>query len=115
MDLKQLIEDVHKNAVAHGWWENPRSEGELLMLVVSEISEAFEEIRDGHAITESYYSEDPKTPNNPKPEGVPSELADVIIRIMDISAYYGIDIEKAIIEKNNYNKCRPFRHGGKKL
>ena len=49
-----------------------------------------------------------------KPEGIPIELADVIIRILDYCAYAGIDIDAAISEKHEYNKSRPYRHGGKK-
>ena len=60
-------------------------------------------------MTETYYSEKGKM------EGVPSELADVVIRIMDLAEYYGIDLEKVIAEKHTFNKTRPFKHGGKKL
>ncbi|OHE41493.1 MAG: hypothetical protein A2Y16_05485 [Tenericutes bacterium GWF2_57_13] len=50
-----------------------------------------------------------------KPEGIPSELADIVIRVMDICGYHGIDLEAAIAEKMEYNRTRPMRHGGKKL
>lgn len=50
-----------------------------------------------------------------KPEGIPSELADAVIRIFDMCGYYGIDLEKAIDEKMAYNKTRSYKHGGKKL
>lgn len=105
----QWQKEIHQNAINHGWWDNPRTPGELLMLVVSEVSEAFEEVRNNHAMTETYYSEKGKM------EGVPSELADVVIRIMDLAEYYGIDLEKVIAEKHTFNKTRPFKHGGKKL
>jgi NTP pyrophosphatase (non-canonical NTP hydrolase) len=45
--------------------------------------------------------------------GIPSELADIIIRVMDIGGLYGIDIDKAVKEKLQYNESRPYRHGGK--
>ncbi|MCX4313777.1 MAG: hypothetical protein OSJ83_08015 [Clostridia bacterium] len=105
----QWQKEIHQNAIDHGWWDNPRTPGELLMLVVSEVSEAFEEVRNNHAMTETYYSEKGKM------EGVPSELADVVIRVMDLAEYYGIDLEKTIAEKHAFNKTRPFKHGGKKL
>ena len=79
------------------------------MRVVSEVSEAFEKVRNHHAMTEPYYSEKGKM------EGVPRELADVVIRVMDLAEYYGIDLEKVIAEKHAFNKTRPFKHGGKKL
>lgn len=48
-----------------------------------------------------------------KPAGIPSEFADVIIRVLDACAAYGIDIDKAIAEKMAYNKTRPYKHGGR--
>lgn len=58
--------------------------------------------------TEIYFSD------NGKPEGIPTELADVIIRVLDYCGYAGIDIDAAISQKHEYNKSRPYRHGGKK-
>lgn len=46
-----------------------------------------------------------------KPEGVPSEFADIIIRVLDACAAYGIDIDAAIAEKMAYNATRPYKHG----
>src|SRR6185369_7266774 len=48
-----------------------------------------------------------------KPEGIPSELADIIIRVLDIVAFHGIDIAAAIADKMAYNESRTYRHGGK--
>ena len=63
---------------------------------------------------------DPENPNarcsaqSKKPEGIAAELADVIIRVLDYCAYAGIDIENVLKVKHEYNKSRPYRHGGKK-
>lgn len=43
-----------------------------------------------------------------------AELADVIIRVLDYCAHAGIDIENVLEVKHEYNKSRPYRHGGKK-
>lgn len=50
-----------------------------------------------------------------KPEGVASELADVVIRIVDTCAHYGFDLAAEIIAKMDYNETRSNRHGGKAL
>ena len=64
--------------------------------------------RNGRLPTEVY------TGNGGKPEGIPIELADAIIRIFDYCGYAGIDIDAAITQKHEFNKTRPYRHGGKK-
>jgi len=135
MALKELAKEIHQNAVDHGWWDTPRSVSEILCLIHSEISEALEEDRNHHAPNETYYSGKVKKGNVEviatfdhqtamfhnndhilvnKPEGIPSELADAIIRILDFCEHYGIDIDSAIREKMEFNKTRPYRHGGKK-
>lgn len=113
MDITDLVSEAHKNAVGHGWWDgDERNFGELLMLVVSEASEALEEYRRNHKPDETYYSIDSQ--GNKKMEGVPSELADIVIRVADMCGHYGIDLEGAVAEKMAYNAKRPYRHGGKK-
>ncbi|MDL2324045.1 hypothetical protein LJC61_02680 [Ruminococcaceae bacterium OttesenSCG-928-A16] len=126
MNMNDLVKDVHENAKAHGWWDEGRSFGELIALCHSELSEALEEYRKGFDPTDTYYIGDNGVPvitetmqfvdadgTPEKPEGIPSELADVVIRIMDMCGHYGIDLEAAILEKHEYNKTRPYKHGGK--
>jgi hypothetical protein len=96
---------VHTNAKEHGWWEEERNDGELIALMHSELSECLEALRKGdHA--------DEHCPDFTNAE---IELADVIIRIMDMAERRGYRIGKAVIAKHKYNRTRPFKHGGKKF
>lgn len=103
--------EIHQDNVQKGWWENERPVGSLLMLVVTELAEAFEEYRDNHGVQEVYFQEDHH--GNMKPEGFPVELADTVIRIFDIAEAFGIDLESEIARKVEFNRMRPFKHGGK--
>jgi NTP pyrophosphatase (non-canonical NTP hydrolase) len=104
--ITSLIRDIHENAISHGWWDEKRSFGDITALIHSEVSEAFEEHRNGKP---NYYIVDGK------PEGKAVELADVIIRILDWAGSENVDMESIIENKHKYNISRPFRHGGKKL
>lgn len=86
-----------------------RSFGEECALFHSEISEALEEYRAGHPLGAIYYS----GKGVEKPEGVPIELADVIIRIAAFCGNCEISLADAIARKCRYNMTRPPRHGGK--
>lgn len=103
-----LVESAHRNAIEKGWHKDPRSVGELIALMHSELSEALEDHRNGREVNEIYYEGD-------KPCGIPTELADTVIRIFDFCGLYDIDLEEAIQEKMAYNATRPQRHGGKVL
>lgn len=82
---------------------------ETMALFHSEISEAFEEWRNGHDLHEIYEGA------NGKPEGYPIELADLQIRIAHHVGKHKIDLVGAIRRKSAYNKSRPFKHGGKRV
>lgn len=106
MRINELVQKAHENAKNKGWWDEDRSFGELIALIHSEASESLEDYRKGHSPTEVWYQ-------HGKPCGIPSELADICIRVFDVCGRYGIDLEKAIIEKMEYNETRPYKHGGK--
>lgn len=110
--LPWLAKTFYDMAVSKGFWDAFENRemtldeiGNKLMLIVGEVSEAHEEIRDGHGIHEVYYG--PKG----KPEGFAIELADVFIRLMDLVGRHEIDLAGAIEEKHAYNSDRPFKHG----
>ena len=108
MTIAQLIEDSTKIASQKGWLNDNRTFGDHIALMHSELSEALEEFRNGRAVDEIYF-------NGEKPEGIPVELADVIIRIAMLAGQHNIDLEEALYTKGLYNATRSFRHGGKKI
>ncbi len=96
-ELLELAKQTHTNSKNHGWWEgkleDPKpgdSSGlvqlilaavdyeEKMVLIASEVAEAFEEYRKPNiGITEVYFKND-------KPEGFPIEMADAFIRVLDL-------------------------------
>ena len=102
---------AERNARLANW------QGNKLMLIVSEVAEAQDELRKGHAANHTYYPtqvvlHDPDRPEAiHKPEGVPSELADTVIRVLDFCYTEGIDLESIIDAKLSFNATRPKLHG----
>lgn len=122
--MMTLQDRIYDTAYQKGWYEENRTFGDRVALMHSELSEALEEFRNGHAVTEVYYIHDKACGEapifeecvcTPKPEGVPIELADCVIRILDFCGAENIDLGDAIWEKMIYNQTRPHRHGGKAL
>lgn len=97
-----VAQDVHTNAVDKGFWpEEGRNDGEMLALIHSEISEALEAIRAGN----------PPDDKIPDFTSVEVELADAVIRIMDMAIARQWRVAEAIEAKMAYNKTRAFKHG----
>lgn len=83
--LNEWARDIHQNAVEHGWWDEPRSFGDIVALCHSELSEALEEYRNGKPM------------------------------IYGCCGKEGVDVEAVLAQKHEYNRTRPYRHGGKAL
>ncbi len=109
--INELVKNSYSNALEHGWHDEPRTVGDLICLMHSELSEALEEYRNGKLPAEIYYNQTKPQ----KPEGIPIELADCIIRIFDFCGLHDIDLQQALTIKMEYNKTRPYRHGNKKV
>ena len=108
--LAEYQRQVHETAVAHGWWDEPRPVLEAIALIHAEISEAVEEYRNDNSDLTAVH----RDPATGKVDGFGVELADAVIRILDLCEHLGIDMEALLVEKAAYNETRPYRHGGKK-
>ncbi len=108
MEITKVSREINQMAHEKGWWDedNPRSFGDVCMMIVTEVAEAVEHYRNNKGINQTWYQ-------NGKPDGVPIEFADIAIRLFDAAYEYDIDLEGAIIEKMNYNSTRSHRHGKK--
>jgi len=125
MTLNEWAKEIHENAVAHGWWDDERSFGDIVALCHSELSEALEEYRsnrpmayvfgDNDFMGKPEIIEDATMWGNSKPEGIATEMIDCIIRILDWCGKENLDVDKLLELKHTYNKTRPYRHGGKAL
>lgn len=108
MTFEEWVKIAHEYRVEKGWWDDPnRSIYSALIHIMCELAEVAEEIRDGRDPKVTHWSRDKR--GNLKPEGVPSELADVVLLAMDFAGQYGIDLESAMLTKMSYNFTRSGR------
>jgi NTP pyrophosphatase (non-canonical NTP hydrolase) len=119
--LAVMTEEVYENTVAKGWYETSRTFGDDVALGHSEWSEMLEAYRDygmEDASFQACASKGDHTSDEDhicKPEGIGSEAADVLIRLMDTCRRYDINLEFEYERKMAFNRTRPHRHGGRAL
>lgn len=128
--IRELQEIAYRQSADKGFHDDEPTDAKGLLLLNSqrialmhsELSEALEELRAGRAADQTYYPTINAMPGSfdpvyaigkHKPEGVPSEMADVVIRVLDFCGANGIDLESIIEEKLAYNASRSHKHGGK--
>jgi len=112
----KLAEEIHQNAVAHGWYDKEPSLASVINNIHAELSEAWEEYRKGRPMCyfecENIKDDDrfgrpcspcgygkPEGPcdrRGEKPEGIAVELADAVMRMLDTCAHMKIDIDGAM-------------------
>lgn len=142
--VRNITAQCFATAVDKGWWEKydkapakwaPEIISSKIALMHSELSEALEELRNRSDMgLRPYFSLPMKDglgavikgarmelgigrglAEGAKPEGMAAELADAIIRILDLAAWLDLDIAQALVWKLEYNKTRSHKHGGKNV
>lgn len=124
MTINETAKAAHENAKSKGFFDEPKNIVEMLCLIHSEVSEALEAHRignekyfDGGNLTEfvktasdnSFKSQFERSIKN----CFADELAAIMIRVMDLAAFKGIDLEAHLAAKMRYNSLRPHKHGKK--
>lgn len=99
-----VAHEVHQLQVEKGFWDGgERNNGEVLALIHSELTECLEALRQGNPPDDKILDF----------TGAEAELADAVIRIMDLAAARGWRLAEAILAKHHFNRSRPYKHGKK--
>ena len=104
--ISQLQEYIRDWAIRKGWLtETPRNPAEQLMLIVTELAEACEAFRMGNPPCER--------PGMEQYSHAAEELADVVIRCLQMAGEHNIPLAYVVMAKMAFNETRPVKHGKK--
>lgn len=114
--LNNLRNEIHDNSIAKGFWEKPNLDRQLL-LVITEEAEAVEAMRNGNYTKQEWIDYllsngyDKEIFEYNIKDTFEDEIADSIIRLLDICGHLEIDIDTHIRMKMMYNSTREKLHG----
>jgi len=122
--INELAKQVHENAKSKGFFDEPKNIGEMLCLIHSEVSEALDadrgnayctlDDRQMNVLMGWVKDDDFKNNYTALAKGTfEEEMADIIIRVLDLCAFKKIDIDRHVRAKMRYNSLRPHKHGKK--
>ena len=122
--LNELSTKVHENAKSKGFYDSKKNIGEMLCLIHSEVSEALEADRnrqysnintsDKNVLMGWTSDIDFQNDYKDKVKGsFEEEMADILIRVLDMCAFKNIDLDFHVKAKMRYNESRKYMHGKK--
>lgn len=103
--FKLLSNILWETNVMCGWDKVEYSPLEAHMMIITEVVEATEAVRNREL---PFWVDE-----HGKPEGEASEIADALIRIINYATSRGWNLIDIILKKNKYNQTRGLQHGGK--
>lgn len=127
-NFNELAKSIHANNEIRGFWDGgieAKNIGEVIALIHSEASEALEADRKNHHAIKSFNLINNcnriETQNEKQyfkqefevsvKNSFEDELADIIIRVLDVCGAMKIDIDWHIEQKLKYNSLREYKHG----
>ena len=119
MNLSMFAKEIHKANKEKGFYDKPVETGTSLMLITSELSEALEADRHNLRANRLAFEIDIEENNidfdvafkTHIKDTYEDEIADAIIRLLDLCGFKGIDIEFHVNNKLRYNSNRKRLHG----
>ena len=100
MDLQTLTQAMHDFVESKGWTDDasfkPQSQRNLAISLVLEASEVLELFQWGDSCTD--------------PHALQDELADVMLYLLQLASYSGVDLGEAVISKLEKNRQRDWPH-----
>ncbi|MBI5825467.1 MAG: nucleotide pyrophosphohydrolase [Chloroflexi bacterium] len=98
LTIKELTEEMHKLVKSKGWYEKdskrPQTPRNLAVSLSIEAAEILEHFQFGDEIKDK--------------DELGSELADVILYLLQLASISGIDLEAAVLKKIEVNKTREW-------
>lgn len=113
--INELSVFAHDNALQHGFYDDIRmAQGFLEMhgahaahkavtrdFILAQLAKVDSEV--GEAVSAIQRNRDD--------EVFGLELADIIIRVLDLSGFMGLKIGSLVVKKMTHNETRPYKHG----